>query len=127
MMTNLLFSTAESSVQSVGDKISLSLTTLVLGMLVVFAVLLLIMLVIMIVGKIFQKVESKKTAGIQPVSVNDMPSASEITEESETDGGEIVAAITAAIASCLEEEQQGSFRVVSFRKTSSKPAWNKNK
>ena len=93
--------------QNFGEKVTLALTTLLLGMLVVFAVLTIIMLVIMLVGKIFSTINKKKAV-----------------EASEEDEGALVAAITVAIAQCLEEPV-GSFRVVSFKKTSTKPAWNK--
>ena len=107
---------------SVGEKTSVALVTIVFGMLVVFAVLTLIMLVITVVGKIFQKIDKKKAAKSVPAPVITEPTP--VEEESTEDEGAIVAAITAAIALCMEE-QPGSFRVVSFKKTSAKPAWNK--
>ncbi|MBQ9467862.1 MAG: OadG family protein [Clostridia bacterium] len=123
MMTKLLFASADGGSLSVGDKFSLSLTTLLLGMLVVFAVLLLIMFVIMIVGKVFQSTEKKKKAS--PPEKQDVPAPAAAEAETEqADDAELVAAITAAVAVCLEADP-GSFRVVSFRKTTAKPAWNK--
>ena len=106
---------------SMSEKVSTSLTTLIFGMLVVFSVLTLIMVVIMIVGKIFQSIDKKKASetSVPSDEVKDTP-----VEESAEDEGAIVAAITAAIA-LYTEEQPGSFRVVSFRKTSAKSAWNK--
>ena len=125
MKNFLLFSTTAGSGAEV-DKFSLSLTTLLLGMLVVFAVLLLIMLVIMLVGKIFQKAENKKNAKKAVDAPVTLPSDQTVPDGADAGENEeeIVAAISAAIALCLDEEP-GSFRVVSFRKTASKPAWNK--
>ena len=111
--------------QNLGEKVTLSLTTLLLGMLVVFAVLTIIMLVIMLVGKIFSTIDNKKKAEkSQPASVAQPEEPEATVEASEEDEGALVAAITVAIAQCLEEPV-GSFRVVSFKKTSTKPAWNK--
>ena len=46
--------------QNFGEKVTLSLTTIVIGLLVVFAVLTIIMLVIMLVGKIFSTIDKRK-------------------------------------------------------------------
>ena len=110
--------------QNFGEKVTLSLTTIVIGLLVVFAVLTIIMLVIMLVGKIFLTIDKKKAEKSQPASVAQPEEPEVAVEASEEDEGGLVAAITVAIAQCLEEPV-GSFRVVSFKKTSTKPAWNK--
>ena len=55
--------------QNFGEKVTLALTTLLLGVLVVFAVLTIIMLVIMLVGKIFSTIDKKKAEKSQPASV----------------------------------------------------------
>ena len=110
--------------QNFGEKVTLSLTTIVIGLLVVFAVLTIIMLVIMLVGKIFSTIDKRKAEKAQPASVAQPEEPEVAVEASEEDEGALVAAITVAIAQCLEEPV-GSFRVVSFKKTSTKPAWNK--
>ena len=120
-LSGLLFSSSEA--MTGGEKASLALSTLLLGMVVVFAVLLIIMVVIYIVGRIFQSVENKKQSAVKAPEPVDQPTQPVEATEAE-DEGEIIAAITAAISVCMEEEQK-SFRVVSFRKTSTKPAWNK--
>ena len=122
MFKQLIAFSDSSPSLSIGDKFSLSLTTLLLGMLVVFAVLLIIMLVVLLVGKIFQKAESKKKGTVIPIVQPTEPENEAIEEQA--DEGELIAAITAAVALCMEEEP-GSFRVVSFKKTTAKPAWNK--
>ncbi len=110
--------------QNFGEKVTLALTTLLLGVLVVFAVLTIIMLVIMLVGRIFSTIDKKKAEKSRPASVAQPEEPEVAAEASEEDEGALVAAITVAIAQCLEEPV-GSFRVVSFKKTSTKPAWNK--
>ena len=107
---------------TVGEKVSKSLTTLALGMLVVFSVLIIIMVVIMIVGKVFKSIDQKKEKKVTPAEPA-APVVQTVAEKTQ-DEGEIVAAITAALALALEEEP-GSFRVVSFKKTTAKSAWNK--
>ena len=109
---------------SIGDKAVLSLTTLILGMLTVFSVLLIIMIVLYIIGAIFKKKDQKAkkqtavtpAAPVQPETIENEPEAA--------DDGQIVAVITAAVAMCMDEPV-GSFRVVSFKKTSAKPSWTK--
>ena len=118
---SILLSDVGTGPLTLGEKTSLSLTTLLLGMAVVFSVLLIIMIVILIVGKIFQSIDKKKAAKA-PAPVIEPPAAP--VDEPQEDEGALVAAITAAVALCMEEEP-GRFRVVSFRKTTAKPAWNK--
>ena len=122
-ITNMLFDSSGSGL-SIGEKFSTSFTTLLLGMLVVFSVLLLIMLVITIVGKIFQKAEKKKAEKAPETPAVEQPAAVVEEAEADEDTGELIAAITAAVAVCMEQEP-GTFRVVSFKKTNAKPAWNK--
>ena len=122
-MQGILFS--EAAAGTIGEKAVLSLTTLILGMLTVFSVLLIIMIVLVIIGAYFKKKDQK--AQKQKALTPSAPSAPETVPDEnpvETDEGELVAAITAAVAMCMEEPV-GSFRVVSFRKTSTKPAWTK--
>ena len=111
-------------VLSIGDKAALALTTLVLGMLTVFSVLLIIMIVLYVIGAFFKKKDqkAKKQTSVTPAA----PAQPEIieTKEEAEDEGQIVAAITAAVAMCMDEPV-GSFRVVSFKKTAAKPSWTK--
>lgn len=109
--------------QNFGEKLSLSLVTLILGMLVVFAVLTIIMLVIMLVGKIFSTIDKRKAEKSPHTSATQTEELESVVGASEDDEAALVAAITVAVAQCLEEPI-GSFRVVSFKKTNTKPAWN---
>ena len=98
-------------------------------MLTVFAVMLIIMLVISLIGKIFEaRRRNQKAKTDVKVAENTADSAPVPTESAQAEENqnvkELVVAITAAIA-VYTEQPAGSFRVVSFRKTSAKPAWNK--
>ena len=120
---NILF--AVETPDTFGGKASLALTTLLLGMLTVFGALLIIMVVIRIIGAVFQYRDKKAK---EKAAANNPPAAVDMTEQPpETEAAneeELVAAITAAVA-VYTEQPVGSFRVVSFKKTSAIPAWNK--
>ena len=113
---------AESFVQRVGT----GLGNLALGMIIVFSVLTILWLVVELVGKLFAKSDAKaaakkKTEAVSAPVVEEAPVVAEDNDE------ELVAAITAAVALCLEAENGGEapqFKVVSFRKTYSKQSWN---
>ena len=122
-LSTLLFNEA----LTLGEKLSTGSITLVLGMLLVFIVMLIIMLVLMAIGGFFaskdkKKAEkpAKKEEAVETVPVSEVVPVPEAPVADE----EIVAAITAAI-SVMMEAPVGSFRVVSFRKTTAKAAWNK--
>ena len=118
--------TSPATPSTLGDKLTLSLTTLIFGMLTVFAVLLIIMIVLNIIGSFFKrkdmKAKEQAAAKQEQVAVVAEPAAEEIAEQEDEE--QIIAAITAAVALCMEEPI-GSFRVVSFKKTATKTAWNK--
>ena len=125
-LSTLLFNEA----LTLGEKLSTGSITLVLGMLLVFIVMLIIMLVLMAIGGFFSS-KDKKTAekpakAAKKEEVVEETPAYEVLPASEAPAvdEEIVAAITAAI-SVMMEAPVGSFRVVSFRKTTAKAAWNK--
>lgn len=110
---------------TLGEKFSTGIITMVLGMLVVFTVLLIIMLILQIIGAAFAA-KDKKAAAKKDQAAEETPApvavpAEDVATENEE---EIVAAITAAIA-VMTEAPVGSFRVVSFKKTTAKAAWNK--
>ena len=111
--------------ENLGQRVATGLGNLVLGMLVIFAVLTILWLVIELVGKIFAKNDAKaamkKKAEAPAAPVEPAPVVEDDNDE------ELVAAITAAVALCLEAENGGEapqFKVVSFRKTYSKQSWN---
>ncbi len=111
-------------IENMSDKISYGLETVLLGMGVVFSVLIIIMIVLSLFKVFFykkpsaneQKAEKPAAAPAAPVAEPE-PGAEALAAEA--DDAELVAVITAAIASMLDAPQT-SFRVVSFRRTARK-------
>lgn len=83
-------------VYSVGEKMSTALMNTLMGMLVVFCVLILISLIIYCFN-IFPYLEKKKAAKSAPAK-SDVVTQIEVREEQQTDDGELIAVIAAAIA-----------------------------
>lgn len=114
-----------------------------LGMGVVFAVLILLWLILELFHLCMSKATGKEKAekvveAPAPVSVAPAPVAEPVPAVEATDDGELIAAITAAIAIYLEGEAVAAspttpvsqfasgFRVVSFKKVGSAAHWNQN-
>ena len=124
--------------KSFGDRLAEAGMVTLEGMGMVFAVLALLWGVLEIFRVVMQKSEKKKTEKSakqtvvseateqQPGHVN----AETVTAESTGDDGELIAAITAAVAAYLASEEgaayAGGFRVVSFRRSGNGSTWNKN-
>ena len=112
--------------ETFGERAVDALTMLVKGMLMIFLVLAILMVVLMVMQKFFDAKKAPKEAKQEeakaaPVAATPAPVAE--------DNGAIVAAITAAIAMTLAEEQgtapaASGFRVVSFKRVGNKSAWN---
>ena len=127
--TNELGQTTSVDVKVYGSPLSLGIETALLGMGIVFSVLIIIWAILAVFGKIASagtKSEKpapapKATPAPAPVPA---PVAAPTAAPTATDEAELVAAITAAVALCMDAPI-GSFRVVSFRKTNTKQAWNK--
>ena len=83
-------------VYSVGEKMSTALMNTLMGMLVVFCVLIIISLIIYCFN-IFPYLEKKKAAKSEPAK-SDVVTQIEVREEQQTDDGELIAVIAAAIA-----------------------------
>ena len=128
-ITNDKGATTTLDVKVYGSALSLGIETTLLGMGIVFAVLILIWAILAVFGKIFsaQKKEkpvvSKAAPAPAPVAAPAAVPAVAANHAASNDE-ELVAAITAAISLCMDMPM-GSFRVVSFRKTNTKQAWNK--
>lgn len=92
------------------------------GMAIVFAALALLWGAIELFRLIFTKVISKK----KPAAAAEAPAQApvEAGEGAPTNDEEIAAAISAAIAVCLDKPQN-SFRVVSFKRRDNGAGWNK--
>ena len=119
-----------SKKMDMADAVPFGLETVLLGMGVVFAVLIIIMIVLSLFKVFFYKPsanEKKASANEKKPSANEKKQAPapepefvpDIIPAAETDDAELVAVITAAIASMLDAPQT-SFRVVSFRRTARK-------
>ena len=100
-------------VYSVGEKISTALMNTLMGMLVVFCVLIIISLIIYCFN-IFPYLEKKKAAKSEPAK-SDVVTQIEVREEQQTDDGELIAVIAAAIAAAEGTSTDG-FVVRSIRR-----------
>ena len=100
-------------VYSVGEKMSTALMNTLMGMLVVFCVLILISLIIYCFN-IFPYLEKKKAAKNAPAKA-DVVTQIEVREEQQTDDGELIAVIAAAIAAAEGTSTDG-FVVRSIRR-----------
>ena len=109
------------------SSLSLGVETTLLGMGIVFSVLILIWIILAIFGKIAtagSKPKKEKPAPKAAPAPAPAPAAPVAPAPAASDDSELVAAITAAVSLCMDMPV-GSFRVVSFRKTNTKQAWNK--
>ena len=97
--------------ESFGEKLSYGGQMLLLGMATVFAVLCILWACLVIFKMLFHDLPAKKTKTADTVEQT-------VTEPvvEQTDDGEIIAAIAAAIAMAESECEQVKFRVVSFRR-----------
>ena len=111
-----------SKKMDMADAIPFGLETVLLGMGVVFAVLIILWAVLSVFKYVFYKPsESEKKASTAEKKSQSTPAPQvlQAPAATETDDAELVAVITAAIASMLNAPQT-SFRVVSFRRTARK-------
>lgn len=107
-------------VYSVGEKMSTALMNTLMGMLVVFCVLIIISLIIYCFN-IFPYLEKKKAAKSEPAK-SDVVTQIEVREEQQTDDGELIAVIAAAIAAAEGTSTDG-FVVRSIKRRKSN-RWN---
>ena len=92
-----------------GSALSSTLITFLLGLGIVFIGLIALIVIIKIMGTIMQGVNNKKAKAMPAV---EEPAA---VPEPVGDRGEIIAAVSAAIATVMGE-QVGAIRIVSFKK-----------
>ena len=101
---------------SLSEKLSIGAETALLGLLLVFFILIVLWGALELFHVLFyvlpEKRKKQQTEELPPPEVSSAP---ESPAEQMPDDGEVVAAITAAVAACTELEPKG-FRVVSFRK-----------
>ena len=107
-----------------GEALAMGGETTVIGLGIVFGVLIILMIVLVLMKVIFYKdpKKQKKTAPA-PAPVETVPAAE--VKAAETDEDELIAVLTAAIASSLNTSTY-NLRIKSYRRTDKKaPAWNK--
>ena len=130
-MNFMIGALASMNTPPIGERVAEGFEIFVLGMLMVFAVLALLWGVLAIFKIVFYDIPQKKKenaerAADQAVKAEDTKPAPVAVAPIE-DNGAIVAAITAALTAYFAEsgEYSGGFRVVSFRKSQTRSAWNK--
>ena len=104
------------------DRLSLSLSTMGVGMLVVFSGLVILIACISVMTMITGRKKAPKAAEAAPKAPAPAPAA-QAEPEPEADDGEIIAAITAAIAAVWQAEgTESGFVVRRVRRTQSASA-----
>ena len=98
--------------ESAADKFSYGGQMLLIGMSVVFAVLLLLWGALELFHLVVSTIEKKRTKAPAPKPAT-VPAVETAASDDES---ELVAVMAAAIAAASEENPEGSFRVVSFRR-----------
>ena len=116
MTINSIFLSDTVVLDTMADRLSYGLQTTLLGMSVIFAVLIILWAVLGVFKLIFAKPEAKAKKSDAPAAAAPAAPAPTFSEANDT---ELVAVITAAIASMLDAPET-SFRVVSFRRTAKK-------
>ena len=105
------------------DRLSLSLSTMGVGMLVVFCGLVILIACISVMTSITGRKKAAKTTAAPAPKAAPAPAPAEAEPEPEADDGEIIAAITAAIAAIWQAEgKESGFVVRRVRRTQSASA-----
>ena len=125
--------------ESFAERAEFALQGTVTGMIMVFAVLGLLAIIMSLSKIVFHDIPNKKKErskketeiqrGVSATHAQAAPVEAPASAPQATDDGELVAVITAAIAAMIEsgeykDEFAGGFRVVSFKRSTSK-AWNR--
>lgn len=119
-----------SNSMTFGERLSLAGQMLLVGMAVVFAVLALLWLLLAIMKFFVCDLGKKKNKAGNEVSAPafDASTDADATSDTYADDGELVAAITAAIAAYRAENETEAanvpFKVVSYKRKSGNTEWN---
>ncbi len=108
------------------EALQVGLSTTVIGLLIVFAVLIILMGVLMLFNKIFGKTE-KKAAVEQPKPAAPVsaPAVKQVSAPAEESEEELIAILTAAVAASLNTSTY-NLKIKSYRRIpNNAPAWNK--
>lgn len=119
---------ARSLDMTFGERVTTALQVTLIGLATVFAVLIIlwggISLLRIVLGGKGKNKDAEKAETKTVAETNNQPEV--IDENQPKDDGALIAAITAAITVLLREENNNTgFRVVSFRRSDKKSAWNK--
>ncbi len=121
-----LMSLSVAAAEAVTDRVNVAgnwgliWSTVVTGLVLVFAILAILIFLLMIMGKVFQSIDNKKKKAAQekiasaPAPVSPVVQA-EVYEEEDEDDDEIIAVISAAIAAYGEAEGK-QYRISSVKK-----------
>lgn len=119
-LQNLLnFGEEVSNTAPMSERIVMGIQTTLLGMSVVFSVLIILWAVLSIFKLVFTQSNTEKKSEVPAPAPVVAPVPEVVPAPAVSDDAELVAVITAAIASMMDAPQT-SFRVVSFRRTASK-------
>lgn len=133
MLNGVVLSTVASQSDLGGafsaERLALAGQMTLIGMGMIFAVLAILWGVLVIFKLIFTRKPKKKTKNAEELKAESAVAPTPaVVENVETDDGELIAVITAAVAAYRadteDEADAGSFRVVSFRRTNGGRAWN---
>ena len=100
---------------TMGDRLLLGATTLLLGIVVVFSILALIFFTVKLLQLLFHKKSTAKTPAAVPAPAPALAPVETAAPASNTPDGTVLAVIVAAVAA-VTGEAPSSFRVVSFKK-----------
>ncbi|MBO2516679.1 MAG: hypothetical protein CW338_05270 [Clostridiales bacterium] len=108
---------------SFGDKFVLGLSTMAIGMLVVFSGLVILIFCIWVMGK----VNARKKAARAPKTVQEVPAPvpqieETVRNEQDVTDDSLIAAITAAVA-CVWDKEDTGFVVRRIRRYPAQPSW----
>ena len=111
------------------DNFIMAGTTVVLGMAMIFVVLSALWGILAIFKLVFAGASSKKQpAKIEKPVVTETTAPAAASAPAQTDDGQLVAILTAAVAAYMADEgieaPAGGFRVVSFKRVQGGRAWN---
>lgn len=108
-----------SNTAPMSERIVMGLQTTLLGMGVIFAVLIILWAVLSVFKLVFTKANTEEKPEVTAPAPVTVPEPEIVPAPSMSNDAELVAVITAAIASMMDAPQT-SFKVVSFRRTASK-------
>lgn len=133
MLFNVLNPSALALFTTDAETLTMMWQTVVLGMGMVFAVLAILFLILSVfklvfAGKTPKEPKPVKENPIKAKPVENVSAATPAPAPTQSNDGELIAILTAAVAAYMAEEEtevpEGEFRVVSFTRVRGGRAWN---